>query len=41
MAANFVFDSQEILNVPRRVRLRFLLACGLIRDHFEPSYEPR
>jgi hypothetical protein len=35
MAANFVLDSQEILNIPRRVRLRFLLACGLVRDHFE------
>jgi hypothetical protein len=41
MAANFVLDSQEILNVPQRVRLRFLLACGLVRGHFEQPYNPR
>jgi hypothetical protein len=35
MAANFVLDSQEILNVPRRVRFRFLLACGFVRGYFE------
>jgi hypothetical protein len=56
MAANFVLESQEILNVPHTrkelswqlgeggwnpSRLQFLLACGLVRDHFEPSYKPR
>ena len=56
MAANFVLDSQEILNVPhlgkellrqlgvgrvRMLRLRFLLACGLVRGHFEQPYNPR
>ena len=41
MAANFVLDSQEILNVPRRVRLRFLLACGLVPSHFEQPFNPR
>jgi hypothetical protein len=35
MAANFVLDSQEILNVPQRVRLRFLLVCGLVLGHFQ------
>lgn len=41
MTANFVLDSQKILNVPRRVRLRFLLACGLVRGHFEQSFNSR
>jgi hypothetical protein len=35
MAANFVLNSQEILDVPQRVRLRFLLVCALVRGHFE------
>jgi hypothetical protein len=35
MASNFVLGSQTILNVPQKVRLRLLLACGLVRDHFE------
>jgi hypothetical protein len=41
MAANFVLNSQEILNVPQRVRLRFLLVCGLVRGHFEQPDDPR
>jgi hypothetical protein len=56
MAANFVLDSQEILNIPhtrreqsrqlgaggwKLSRLRFLLACGLVRGHFEQPYNPR
>ena len=40
MSANFVLDSQEILDVPLRVCLRFLLACGLVRGHFEQPYNP-
>jgi hypothetical protein len=56
MAANFVLESQEILNVPHTrkelswqlgeggwnpLRLRFLLACGLVRSHFEQPFNPR
>jgi hypothetical protein len=41
MAANFVLSSQEILNVPQKVRFRFLLACGLVRGHFDQPYNPR
>jgi hypothetical protein len=41
MTDNFVLDSQEILNVPLRVRLRFLLACGLVLGHFEQPFNPR
>jgi hypothetical protein len=41
MAANFVLDSQKILTVPQRVRLRFLLACGLVFGHFEQPYDQK
>src|SRR6186997_389250 len=41
MAVSFVLGSQEILTVPRRVRLRFLLACGLVHGHFELPHAPR
>jgi hypothetical protein len=40
MAANFVFDSQKMSDVPQGVRLRFLLACGLVLGHFEQPYNP-
>jgi hypothetical protein len=39
MAANFVLGSQEILNVPQRVRLRFFLTCGLVGRSFEHPQE--
>jgi len=32
MAANFVLGSKHILNVLRRVRPRFVLACDLARE---------
>jgi len=41
MAVNIVLDSQKILNLPRRVRLRFLLTCGLVHGHFEQPFNPK
>ena len=48
----FVLDSQEILNAPymgkelswqleEGSRLRYKLACGLVRGHFEQPCNPR
>ena len=38
MTPNCVLGSQNILNVPQRVRLRYLLLCGLVARHFEHPY---
>jgi hypothetical protein len=35
MAPDCVLGSENILYVPKRVRLRCLLACGLVGYHFE------